>query len=253
MITIYLGNVGSGKTACYVRELALNRAKRPTFSNIVTNGIKNNIILSSDMIIRKIVEEPATKRSKKRVTYKLNTDFWKNVSKKYGGINIALDEAHTLMNARRSFSKINIVMNDFLALIRRILGSTESGAGELTLITQFPQRIDSIARMMATSVHYHVCHYRKVCNICGTYWAENSNTPEKVWTCPKCDSPAITKTNHVIEVWHFANMGCYEQWAYMHEKSYHKHYFVTDIETYFPMYSTLQWENLITEHLDDEE
>ena len=56
MIKIYLGNVGSGKTACYVRELFLNKAHRNTYSNIKTKKLKNNNIITSDMLVKKDIK-----------------------------------------------------------------------------------------------------------------------------------------------------------------------------------------------------
>jgi len=35
----------------------------------------------------------------------------------------------------------------------------------------------------------------------------------------------------------------------MNQKSYYKHYFVHDIEDYFPMYDTLQRDNLFSQYI----
>lgn len=250
MIRIFLGNVGSGKTACCVRYMMLNPTNRPTFSNIITRKIKNNVVLNSKMLVTKTVTESVSGRGKPKVELKLNVDYWKQVHNEHKAINVILDEAHTLFNSRRAMSKLNIIMNDWLALLRRVLGTTDSGGGELILISQIDTSIDKRARDMATQVRYHVCHYQKRCKKCEYTWKENNETPEQKWQCPKCQHFQIKKENHVIEVWHFANMSKYEGWK-MGFPTYHRHYFVPDIETYFPYYDTLQWENLISETYDD--
>lgn len=252
MIKILLGNVGSGKTACCIRNMLLNPSNRPTFSNIITKNVKNNITMNHKMLIVKETVEPKSGRGQPKIVYKLNIDFWKKVQKEHGAINVILDEAHTLFNARRSQSKLNQVMTDYLALLRRVLGSNDAGGGELILISQLDRRIDVIAREMATQVRYHICHYMKTCEKCGTTWKENNETPEQRWNCPRCNSPMVKKHNHVIEIWHFANMQKYDLWKNMGMRTFHRHYFVNDIETYFPYYNTLQWENLISD-VDDED
>ena len=246
MIKILLGNIGSGKTACTVRELMLNKSNRITFSNIKTKGIKNNVLISSDMIIKKEIIK--TKQSG-QVIYKLrlNVDFWKKVIKKYKSINVIIDEAHTILNARRAMSDVNKIMTDFMSLLRRIIGSSESGYGELVLISQLERRIDIVAKEMSTNVRYHLCHYKKTCKICFSTWNETNEIPEPLFNCPKCGSWQLIKHSHVIEVWHFKNVDFFVLWKYYRKKTYHQHYLINDIENYFHAYNTLQWENLISD------
>ena len=247
MIRIILGNVGSGKTARIVREIIQNKSHRHYFSNIKTKKTKNNHLIDSSMIIKTHTEVPEGCR-KPVTTYSLNVDFWKKTIKKYGAISVVIDEAHTVMNSRKFNSKINIIMTDFLALIRRVLGQSSDGYGELILISQLSSRLDVIARSMATAVHYHVCHYQKTCLKCGYTWQEHNEVPETCWNCPKCNSTRIKKHNHIIEVWHFKDMQIYENWKLYGMKTYHRHYFIKDIEDYFSNYDTLQWDNMISEY-----
>jgi len=243
MIRISLGKVGSGKTACEVREMALCKTNRVYYSNIKTS-IKSNIVLQPEMIIKKeLVGEKKKKSGDLEPVYdlKLNVDFWKG---KHENASVILDEAHSIMNSRRSMHKANILITDWLALIRRVLGESESGAGELVLITQLPYRLDTIARDMANEIRYHVCHYQKKCLDCGTNWRENSEMPERLFECPNCHSINICKFNHQIEIRHFSNLNNYEQWNLFGKKSYFKWYIITDIENYFPLYNTLQWDNM---------
>lgn len=248
MIRIMLGNVGSGKTVGMVREMYLDRTQRMTYSNIKTR-IKNQINLDPSMIIMKDLVDTKTNKKTGQTTpvyeLKLNIDFWKE---KQGAINVILDEAHSIVNARRAMSKTNIIITDWLALIRRVLGSKDSSHGELTFITQLPNRLDVIARDMATQVRYHICHYLKRCEKCGCVWSEHSEMPERLWICPQCTHYKIKKFNHQIEVFKFANMKSFEIWNEMKMITYYERYFINDIEKYFPLYNTMQWDNLFGEY-----
>jgi DNA-directed RNA polymerase subunit RPC12/RpoP len=171
----------------------------------------------------------------------LNTDYWKKIKEP---INVTLDEAHSILNARRSMSKINIIVSDWLALIRRVLGSSEAGFGELTFISQLVNRIDIIARDMATNVIYTICHYIKTCEQCGATWKENSEMPEGYIVCPLCNDHKIFKHSHKLEVWHFPNIQLFQTWHQFGQNTFYKHYIVNDIENYFQNYNTLQWDNM---------
>ena len=246
MIRLILGNVGSGKTAFAVREMCLNPTKRTTYSNIQTS-LKNQIDISPEMIIkREIVDYKKNKKTgDKEPVYKyaLNIEYWKKIK---DPINVILDEAHTILNARRAMSKTNIVVSDWLALIRRVLGQSDSGSGEVTFISQLSNRIDVIAREMSTNIIYTICHYIKTCKECETSWTENSEMPEGYNVCPRCHSIRLLKHNYRIEVWHFANIQKFTLWHQMGQRTYYRRYFVNDIEDYFPLYNTLQWDNMFS-------
>lgn len=247
MIRISIGNVGSGKTASEVREMALNKSNRITYSNIKTKLV-NQTDINSNMIIKKeFIRDSKTKNGIEPIyDLKLNINFWKSLNEP---INIVLDEAHAIINSRRAMQKKNIIVTDWLALIRRVIGQNEAGNGELVLITQFPNRIDKIARDMATQIRFHLCHYQKTCKKCGVTWTENSELPETIWKCPRCNSFKILKHNHIIEVWHFSNIENYNAWKDgWNPKGYYNHYIIKDIENYFHLYDTLQWDNLFTEY-----
>ena len=246
MITIILGNVGSGKTALAVRDMAMNLNDRKTYSNIQTK-LPNQVDISPDMIIHKeIVDYKKNRKSGESepvYKYSLNVDFWKNIKEP---INVILDEAHTILNSRRAMSKTNIIVSDWIALIRRVLGSTDSGFGELTFITQLSNRIDIIARDMATKIIYTICHFLKTCESCGATWKENSEMPEGFIVCPYCKNNKIQKHSHKIEVWHFPSIQTFLAWHQMGQKTYYKRYYVNNIEDYFPLYNTLQWDNMFS-------
>lgn len=236
----------SGKTASMVREMVMNKSHRAYYTNIMpkkkklTPQIKTinaNMIIQKNIISHKKNGEP-------NYELKLNEEFWRKL---HEPLNVVLDEAHMVLNPRRSMSKVNIIMTDWIAMIRRILGEADSGYGDLTLITQLPQRLDNIARDMATHIRYHIGHYKKSCTNCQLTWSESSEHPEPVWLCPRCGNFKIKKHSNMIECYHFSNMNMFLDWKMSGAKTEHRHYYITDIEDYFPYYDTLQWENLLSD------
>jgi hypothetical protein len=248
MIKIYLGLPGSGKTISAVREMYLNNTSRKTFTNIIPKKPLPNIeVITSDMIfIKKMLDKPT---AKKKFDLTLNKEFWQNLKEP---VNVIIDEAHIFLNPRRSMSQANLVMNDWMSLIRRVLGSTPAGEGELVLITQLPNRLDINAREMATNIRYHICHYRKRCKDCGANWKETSETTEPRYRCPLCRSVNIFRCDFKIEVLHFKNMDTFIIWQVRGNPKgsrtlHHRRYFLKDVEYYFDKYDTLQWDNLVSD------
>lgn len=247
-IIIYLGNVGSGKTLSAVRNIAKNMTNRTIYSNIKTRKLKNVKMLKGEHIIKKEHIRDIKKRNGDiEPVYELtmNKDYWKNLKVP---INIMLDEVHNILNSRKSMSKPNIIMTDWLALIRRILGDNSAGTGDLIMISQLKRRIDPIAREMAQQYRYHICHYQKTCNKCQLTWQENSEQAEQLQTCPRCTNWQIKKHSLQIEVFHFSGETNYETWYNYGRKTYYNHYFINDCEKYFNYYNSLQWSELLSEY-----
>ena len=111
MIKIILGNVGSGKTAFAVREMARNLSNRTYYSNVKTE-LKWQRDIKPEMIIKQeIVDHKKNKKTgEMEPIYKntLNDTYWKNIKEP---INIVIDEAHTILNSRRAMSTINIIVS----------------------------------------------------------------------------------------------------------------------------------------------
>jgi hypothetical protein len=260
VIKLILGNVGSGKTLHCVRDIVINQDGIVTFSNIRMNNVPNNILIEPYMIFNKqLVKE--NKNGKKIFKWTLNEKYWLDAITKYGSINIVIDEAHNIFNARTNSSKINRIFANFLSLLRRVLGSSDAGSGTLTLITQLDRKIDVLAREMATSISWCKCYYKKTCKRCNHTWNENNEMPETLIYCPKCGANRknIHKHSHTIEIWKFPNIQAYEAWKCFGRKSkfYYAHYLINplEVEKYFPSYNTLQWDYLsqdIYSEMEDE-
>lgn len=237
MIRISLGPLGSGKTLCEVREMAINKFGRRYFTNIKTN-LKHCTMLKPEMIVeRELVGE---KKGQPVYDWKLNQDFWQRQREP---MNIVLDEVHNMMDSRRSMSKANVMMGNFLALLRRVLGAQQGDFGELVLITQLLRRVDIIAVELASEIRYHIMHYTKTCRKCGYSWTEDTEQPEGFYRC-RCGSMQLEKHHHYVEIYRFKGMAAFQNWRDFKEKSYFHHYLVKDVEQYFGVYNTLQWENL---------
>lgn len=243
----------SGKTASMVREMMTDKSGRMFYSNIITKGLKNNTLISPEMIYVKTQRflpngKPVLSKGYPVYDYRVNQEFWEQTTKKYQSINIIIDEAHSILNSRRSMGRKQQVVLDWLALLRRVIGTTKSGYGRLYLITQIERRLDIVAKEQMSQARFHLCHCKKSCPRCHITFAETNEIPNPKYTCPRCNTELV-EHSHIVEVWEFQDYECFVQWKYLsHRKTYYKHYFVTDIEKVFPHYNTLQWDNLLVDN-----
>lgn len=136
MICLLIGGIGEGKTLSAVKEIVSRKQK--TFTNFELHNIKHERLRYEHLFTKE-------QQGKKEVM-KLNFDFW-NKQNKIGGFDIYLDEFHNLMGSRRSMSKKNVLMSDWLSQIRKILGQSE--LNNLYLVTQKLRRIDVNSRDLA--------------------------------------------------------------------------------------------------------
>jgi hypothetical protein len=250
MIKLVLGNVGSSKTAQMVLFM-----KQNTEFNFVTNidvkpkkdflhviKLKPENILLKEIISYKKDGTP-------NYELKLNIDYWKKLVKTKHNLIVIIDEAHTFFNPRRSMSKINIIMTDFLALLRRILGQNDGNNGQLILITQLSRRLDIIAKEMATDVSFSVFHYEIECLHCGYKKHETNETPHnnKMIKCFNCGKYKVKKTNCFSEVWLFRNINDFSMWYSCQMKTYYSHFLIHNVSSIFGNYDTLQWNDLLSD------
>lgn len=255
MIRIFLGNVGAGKTISAIKELVDNidnPYSLPTYSNIITKEkgkykLPNNIMLSRDMLIKKEVVS-VNRNGEEKTKSKFNAEYWLQARELHEGFNVVIDEAHTLMDSRNFMSRQNKIMNDFLALIRKVCSNPNTDS-TLTLISQLDSRLDINARKMCTEVRYHICLYDKGCNKCGAYWVEHSELSDfkKNKFCPACGGYSMKKFNFRLLVHFFDNMKDYENWRYSNMDTIKQTVKITRIEKYFNFYDTFQMSDLISE------
>jgi len=242
MIKLYLGNVGSGKTACAVREMMLNKKHIHYYTNISTTKKHPHIHkITAENLIKK--EITYGKLGKKNVSLSFNKEFWINIPKP---ISIVIDEAHIFLNPRRSMSKLSQIMLDFVSLARRFSESS-THQGDLIFITQLGNRVDYIIREMSHHVVTHVCFFTSECMKCGLSWNENSNLAEPIELCPSCGHYRINKKNHKIVQTHYASIGHYENARDFGSKTYYRRMQVNDIQETFGKYDSLQWDDLISD------
>jgi hypothetical protein len=214
--------------------------------NVRGKNFKHVSKLTADMILLK--EYIRTDRNgEDKYKLKLNVDFWKNLILEKKQINIIIDEAHIFFNPRRSMSKINIIMTDFLALLRRILGSSDN-SGELILITQLSRRLDIIAKEMSTDISYCIHHYITRCSICKSQWEETNETADKFRFCPRCGDYRTKKIKSIIEVFDYKNIEEFMKHKDYKMKTYYKRYLIHDIEKVFNSYDTLQFDDILSQY-----
>jgi hypothetical protein len=78
----------------------LDNQKLHYYTNIRTD-LKNCSLINSSMICKKELLG-TTKAGKENYRFTLNLEYWKKLK---GSVNVVLDEAHEIINARRSMSK----------------------------------------------------------------------------------------------------------------------------------------------------
>lgn len=239
MIRIFLGNLGSGKSANAVRELYKDESDRVTYTNLLTSGLNNVVHIKPEYIIKKIVKRGKT-------SFDLNIKYWKKQKKP---LNILWDEIHLTANSRMSMTKVNMVLSRFISMARRITGFDKRGYGHFTFIAQKERTIDVNIKDLANEIVYHISHWVLTCEECGLKFEVNSEM-QQIDKCFKCGSWKILKSNLTIEVLKFNNWEKYYKWVEgMKGKLYFERTLVTDIEKYFKLYDTMQmsdmWENYI--------
>lgn len=247
-IILFIGNIGSGKTANAVREIQLNQ--RPVYTNIETKIKHANLIkgMSTNEKEPSIILKKHIKTVKKRdgsmeniYDFVMNVEFWKKNA--IPGCDIYLDEIHNFYDSRNSGSRINRILNNFVALIRRINGNKKSIDGDIIFMTQLTRRADLILREMAHMVVYHIAHFIRYCR-CGYFIPLTSEIPDPPKLCPECGNNNLKDGKFRIEVFKFSSVENFDQWKYTKIPSYFRHYFINDIEKYFNLYDTYQWKNL---------
>lgn len=241
MITCVVGNVGSGKTLWMVRNIFMKQ-NEDFYSNIVTKHLPNNILLKPEMIYKEIPIK-TTKQGEVIVRYQAHLDYWKTL-KRERRLNLVIDEAHQIIGIRRNKKAMAVL--DWMALIRKIMGSKEYDFGNLYLLTQLDRRIDIVPKELGTRFISCKAHYIRSCKRCGYSVRENNEIPEQMFECYRCGYEKTEKHHLQIEVHCFMNFDGYLAWKYRGMNTYYDWYVVKDTELYRDLYDTYQWENLLS-------
>ena len=232
--------------------MVINKQQMSHYTNIIPKKpkvTKQMLKITPSMIVTKtLIKTTQHKDGSVTPEYKLefNKQFWMDAKRP---LSVWLDEAHEMYDSRRSMTKIATIMNNFSAMIRRVLGESDA-EGDFNIITQLDRRIDVIAREMAHQVLYYVCYYWKSCTKCGCRWPENSEMPDKRKWCPRCECPHLKKYSFVVRVRHFAGIKAYDAWKDWGVCNWYKDERLKDVSEYFQYYDTMQWENFLTQLYD---
>ncbi len=243
MITGYVGQPGSGKSAMAVRDIL--SSSRVTYTNIALKGIKSPRIrtISNEDVVEEYVageKKDGTEILKKR----LNVEFWKKVPKP---VDVIFDEAHSIINSRFSASNQNKVWMQWVKLIRKMIGGSAGHYGEFLWIAQLPRNIDVDVRDMTGMYCYHILWSWLECKKCGFKLRRNSEmTSRKYKFCLNCGNDDFYEYGHKIRQWELRGYdNClFFQDLPMQEKLRINNKVIVDIEKYFGKYDTLQYEGL---------
>lgn len=240
MIRIFLGNLGSGKTASAVREILNDGSGKKTYSNVIIKGTDNYVNIKPQHVIKKHFDG-------KKTVFDLNTSYWEKQPKP---LNILWDEVHLTANSRASMSRVNMVLSRFIAMARRITGFDERGYGHLTFVAQKDRTIDVNIRDLASEISYHKSMWVLRCKKCGFKLAVNSEM-QQIERCVSCFSWDIVKENLSIIIYRFNSWEKFYRWQVTDEKLYFKKEIILDIHEYFKNYDTMQlsdiWDKYITQ------
>lgn len=242
MIRIFLGNLGSGKTASAVREVINDGSGRKTYTNIKLKDVKNAILIRPENVVKKTENE-------KKTSFDLNIEFWQKQKKP---LNILWDEIHLTANSRTSMSKINIIFSRFITMARRITGFDEKGYGHLIFIAQSERTIDVNIKELSSEIRYHIGHFNVECLDCHAIIPCTSET-EQIERCCLCHSWHIRKRDFFVEVMKFNSWEKYINYRMGLRKSraYFDRYIINDIGDFFRYYDTMQIDNIWDNYLNN--
>jgi hypothetical protein len=233
----------SGKSLSAVKEMYSNPEFK-YYSNIKTEDIKNNILIRPEFLVKKTLVK-VKKNGESVYAHEFNKEYWMNVKKKGEMLNIVLDEVQALYDARRAMSSPSKIMNDFIALIRKILSNKDASHGTCTMISQLDRRIDIIGIEMANQIRYHIAEYDKSCMRCGCTWHENNEIPIIKIRCPACGHIHLRQHNMIVHAYYFDGLGSYMKWIQAGYKTYFLHTIMKDGNYYFDKYDSFQWSDLL--------
>jgi len=250
MLRLYLGNLGSGKSASVIREIVNDKSDRMYYTNIKTKGIKNAIQIKPSDVIQKVITSSKINKDgvvEEKFKFDLNKKYWMKQKKP---LNLVWDEIHLTANARNSQSTVNKIFSRFISMGRRITGFDEKGYGHFIFIAQAERTIDVNIRELANEIRYHRMYWVMTCKICKFALRVNSDM-EEIENCLSCGSWKLVRSSFRIRVFRFNNWMAYLKFREGWGGRYHfEKYEITDIEKYFKHYDTHQMEDLWDDYIN---
>lgn len=233
MIRIFLGKLGSGKSLHAIKEMKDDTSRLKYYTNLEAD-FKNVEIIAEKEIIQEVIEKGKTKT---KTEYQLNWNYWIKQKKP---LNVIWDEIHLTAGSRRSMSKKNMIIMEFVAMARRITGMDEAGYGTLTFVAQTDFSIDKYIRHLANDILYHIMYWEQYCKNCNIKELRDSEK-EHSRKCNYCLSDRTRKQNFFCIVYKFRSFHNFQAWELgMPGKWHYSKELIDDIEKYFKFYETLQ-------------
>lgn len=144
MIKLLLGGVGSGKSVSLARYVYSRQ--NPVWVNFPILAKNARRLMLSHIIEKEVL---GVRKNGEEVTkQKVNYSFWReNLG---DSCDIVLDEAHNILMSRMSMSKNNVLITQWLAQIRKILGASEHN--DIILSSQRLAGLDVIPRELCSEI-----------------------------------------------------------------------------------------------------
>ncbi len=236
MITLYVGGLGSSKTANAVRGIMNDKSGLKTYTNIILKVKNNKCIFKHPKTIIK-TEIVQDEKGKDKIKYSFNSDEWLKLPKP---MNIIWDEAHFIADSRNSQLSQNKVTTEFVSMARRVIGFDKYGSGDFIFIVQDAGTLDIRIRDLTTTVILHELYFWNTCQTCKYRFFWNSKKPN-VKFCTKCGLRTLVKSGFISKRYFFTSIELYHKFKYGREKTYYYRDRIKHIDDYFKCYDTLQY------------
>jgi len=140
MLTLIIGDKGSGKSLTAVRNICIHKDKL-AFTNFPLIGLKNFIRLREDDVIL-----PSGKG------FTPNWDFWEKVQAKFKDFDIYIDEISQIemLNSKQHGGKSSVAGGKWVAQVRKALGDSRSS--NMYLICQNVEQLNASWRRLVDCV-----------------------------------------------------------------------------------------------------
>ena len=240
-IMLYMGYLGSGKTLSAVRNAAFSPMN--TYTNIkVKRQITTTLITKHQILKEEVTKEK--KDGTKEYGYSVNFDYWELQKKKHrNGFNIVIDEAHSIIDARTSMSKINRAAKKWASSLRKII-SCRDGVGDVTFVSQLPRGVDVWVKELCNQYRWHEYFSKRQCKYCKTIYLFSSSSEEPQERCPSCDMGSFNELGSKMIVYRFKTIEDVEAYINFGAKTYYVADVINNPSYFYKYYDTYQIENL---------